>query len=101
MARPQTQSQPQPEKIREKITLTDPAVRVKTTLKNAIDYDQLTRTQQSRWQAGAFGSVEQKTIKGHQYYYLRWKDPETGKYRSTYLAKRWDKAMEKMQKLTA
>ncbi len=101
LVRPLTGQQQSLDLNRDKITLTDPAVRVRKTLKDAIDYSQLTPTQQSRWEAGTFGSIELKTIKGHQYYYLRWKDPETGKYRSTYLGKGWEKATAKMQKLTA
>jgi hypothetical protein len=31
---------------------------------------------------------------------LRWSDPETGKKRSTYLAKDWDKAIAKLHQLT-
>ena len=66
----------------------------------AIDYDKLTPTQQARWDAGMYGSIELKNIGIYNYYYLRWLDPQTKKYRSTYLAKEWDKAIAKMQKLT-
>jgi hypothetical protein len=89
-----------PELVREKITLTEPAVRVKKSLKQSIDYNRLTPTQQLRWDVGSYGSIELKTIKGHQYYYQRWYDPHTKKYRSTYLAKDWDKAIAKLKKLT-
>lgn len=85
---------------RANITLTAPAVRVRKSLKNAINYDLLTPTQQLRWDMGIYGSIELKTIKGNQYYYLRWKDPESNKYRSSYLGKTWDIAIVKMRKLT-
>ena len=81
-------------------TLTKPAVRVNKTLKQAIDPDKLSAMNQARWDAGLYGSIELKQIKGHQYYYLRWKDPETKKNRSTYLAKDWERAIAKLKKLT-
>jgi hypothetical protein len=65
-----------------------------------VDYDKLTPTQQAKWDVGIYGRIELKTIKGHQYYYLRWSDPETKKIRSTYLAKNWDSAIAKLRKLT-
>jgi hypothetical protein len=101
LARPQPPTQSRPEIVREQKTLTDPAVREQKTLKNAIDYESLTPTKQAQWDAGLFGHIEQKTIKGNLYYYLRWRDPQTNKLKSTYLAKKWDKAIAKMQKLTA
>jgi hypothetical protein len=85
---------------RGKTTLTAPAVRVRKSLQEAIDYDLLTPTQQLRWDMGMYGSIELKTIRGYQYYYLRWLDPESKKYRSNYLGKTWDKAIEKLRKLT-
>jgi hypothetical protein len=85
---------------RDKTTLTAPTVRVRKSLKQSIDYDALTPTQQLKWDMGMYGSIELKTIRGHQYYYSRWLDPESKKYRSTYLGKTWDKAIEKLRKLT-
>jgi hypothetical protein len=73
---------------------------VRKSLKESIDYAKLTASQQARWDAGLYGSIELKGIKGNYYFYLRWSDPETKKYRSTYLAKEWDKAILKLQKLT-
>ena len=54
-----------------------------------------------RLDAGLFGSIELKTIKGFQYYYLRWQDPANDKKRSTYLGKTWDKAKAKLAELVA
>ncbi|WP_310485717.1 hypothetical protein [Chamaesiphon sp. VAR_48_metabat_403] len=75
-------------------------VRVRKSLKESIDYAKLTATKQAAWDAGMYGSIEIKTIKGNDYLYLRWNDPETGKKRSTYLGKDWNTAIEKMKKLT-
>ena len=47
-----------------------------------------------------YGSIELKARGIYQYYYLRWLDPQTKKYRSTYLAKDWDVAISKLKKLT-
>jgi hypothetical protein len=49
---------------------------------------------------GMYGSIELKKIKGNYYFYLRWSDPDTGRKRSTYLAKEWDGAIAKLKKLT-
>jgi hypothetical protein len=85
---------------RAKTTLTAPAVRVRKSLQESIDYNFLTPTQQLRWDAGMYGSIELKTIRGYQYYYLRWLDPESKKYRSNYLGKTWERAIAKLRKLT-
>jgi hypothetical protein len=66
----------------------------------AIDYDKLTPTQQARWDAGMYGSIELKARGIYHYYYLRWLDPESKKYRSTYLARDWDVAISKLKQLT-
>lgn len=89
-----------PDRTRAKSSLTISKVRDIIPLKDAIDYDKLTPTQQMRWDAGMYGSIELKTIKGHQYYYLRWQEQTTGRKRSTYLAKTWNDAIEKLRKLT-
>jgi hypothetical protein len=96
---PETHRDP-PAQLRDKNTLTDATVRVKKSLKDSIDYAKLTPTQQAAWDAGMYGSIELKQIKGNYYYYSRWKDPATGKKRSTYLSKDWNKAIAKLQKLT-
>ena len=85
---------------RDKITPTGGNIGVKNTLIQAIDYDKLTPTQQARWDAGMFGSIELKARGIYYYYYLRWIDPQTRKLRSTYLAKEWEDAIAKMQELT-
>ena len=97
---PPTVHRDPPTQPRDFLTLNNPTVRVRKSLVEAIDYTKLTPNQQAKWDAGIYGSIEQKNIKGHQYFYLRWLDPETKKYRSTYLAKEWDKAILKLQKLT-
>jgi phage repressor protein C with HTH and peptisase S24 domain len=86
---------------RDKNPLTAPTVRGQKTLHESIDYAKLTASQQARWDAGLYGSIELKKIKTNYYFYLRWTDPETGAKRSSYLAKEWDKAIAKLQKLIA
>lgn len=86
---------------RDRFTPTTRAVGVNLSLHSAIDYDSLTPTQQAKWDAGLYGSIELKNRGIYQYYYLRWRDKNTGKYRSTYLAKHWDDAIAKLKKLTA
>ncbi|WP_309740085.1 hypothetical protein [Chamaesiphon sp. OTE_20_metabat_361] len=83
------------------MSLRESARRGKTSLRQAIDYDKLTPTNQAKWDLGMFGCIELKKIHGFDYYYLRWIDPKTKKRRSTYLAKDWDVAIAKLKKLTA
>jgi hypothetical protein len=90
---------PAPHRV--KSTLTAPAVRVKRTLYESVDYVKLTASQQARWDAGMYGSIELKGIRGNYYFYLRWLDPESRSYRSTYLSKDWDKAILKLKELTS
>jgi hypothetical protein len=97
---PPTVHRPPPNGDRDKITPTVRTVGVRKPLKDAIDYDRLTPTQQAKWDAGVYGSIELKNRGIYQYYYLRWRDPTTNKYRSTYLAKGWDEAIAKMRNLT-
>lgn len=78
------------------MTPTKPSVGVKLTLHQAIDYDQLTPTQQARWDLGLFGSIELKERRIYHYYYVRWTEPKTGTRRSTYLHKDYDIAMMKL-----
>ncbi len=97
---PPTVHRPPPQVVRAENTLTATTVRGKITLLEAINYDGLSPTKQAMWDLGMFGSIELKTIKGFQYYYLRWKDPKGNKNRSTYLGKNWDKAIAKLKTLT-
>jgi hypothetical protein len=73
---------------------------VNQSLKDAIDYDSLTPTQQAKWDAGLYGSIELKSRGIYQYYYLRWRDKNTDKYRSTYLGKTWGIAIDKLRAMT-
>lgn len=97
---PPTQHRPPPNIVREIPPLTTKKVRDVMSLYESVDYDKLTPTNQMRWDAGMYGSIELKTIKGYQYYYLRWQDPSDGRKRSTYLGKSWDNAIAKLKKLT-
>jgi len=71
----------------------------KLTLYQAIDYDKLTPSQQAKWDAGMYGSIELKPRGIYHYYYVRWTEPNTGKRRSTYLGKDWDIAIDKLNLL--
>jgi len=71
----------------------------KLTLHQAIDYDKLTPSQQAKWDAGMYGSIELKPRGIYHYYYVRWTEPNTGKRRSTYLGKDWDIAIDKLNLL--
>jgi hypothetical protein len=97
---PPTESRAVPMSHRVQKTLTDPTARVRKSLAQAIDYDTLTPSKQRGWDLGNYGSIELKNIKGHFYYYLRWREPKTNKNRSTYLGKDWDKAIAKLKELT-
>jgi hypothetical protein len=97
---PPTEHREPPNLVRDERTLTGKSVRVLSSLIEAIDYDKLSPTQQAKWDLGMFGRIELKTIKGFQYYYLRWYDPEDRRNRSTYLGKTWDKAIAKLKVLT-
>lgn len=66
----------------------------------AIDYEKLTPTQQSRWDAGMWGSIELKNDRGNQYYVTRWVDPNTGVKRSNRLGRTYDEAIAKLRLLT-
>ncbi len=89
-----------PHTAKDKIPPSLLGVGVNFTLKGAIDYDKLTPTQQAKWDFGMYGSIELKPRGIYHYYYLRWRDKTSGKYRSTYLAKDWDEAIAKLRRLT-
>jgi hypothetical protein len=66
----------------------------------AIDYDKLTPTEQARWDAGMWGSIQLKNDRGNQYYVTRWTDPDTGVKRSNRLGRTYDEAIAKLKLLT-
>lgn len=66
----------------------------------AIDYDKLTPTEQARWDAGMWGSIQLKNDRGNQYYVTRWTDPNTGVKRSNRLGRTYDEALAKLKLLT-
>ena len=65
----------------------------------AIDYDKLTPTEQARWDAGMWGSIQLKNDRGNQYYVTRWTDPNTGVKRSNRLGRTYDEALAKLKVL--
>ena len=82
------------EEVRVELPLIKPDVRVSLTLHQAIDYDKLTPTQQAKYDAGFFGSIELKPIGIYHYYYCRWTEPGTKIRRSNFLHKDWDEAIK-------
>jgi hypothetical protein len=79
---------------------TAPPVGGKLPLNKAICPEKLSASKQAAWEAGMYGSIQQKKVKGNYYFYIRWKDPHTGTKRSTYLGKEWNDAIAKLRKLT-
>ncbi len=65
----------------------------------AIDYDKLTPTEQAKWDAGMWGSIQLKNDRGNQYYVTRWVDPNTGVKRSTRLGRTYEEAIKKLRLL--
>lgn len=97
---PPTVNRPPPSKDRGILSLRKEPRGDTLPLRDVIDYDALTATQQMRIDNGTFGAIELKEIRpGQFYYYLRWKDPTNHKRRSTYLSKDYAKAKEKLRKL--
>lgn len=82
------------EEVRGDYPLKQPQKEILLTLHQAIDYDKLTPTQQLKYDAGLFGSIELKSIGIYHYYYCRWTEPESKKRRSTELGKNWDEAIK-------
>jgi hypothetical protein len=82
------------DEVRDNSPLNKSDVRVKLTLHQAIDYDKLTPTQQARYDAGFYGSIELKAIGIYHYYYCRWTEPGTKIRRSNFLHKDWDEAIK-------
>jgi hypothetical protein len=66
----------------------------------AIDYDKLTPTEQARWDAGMWGSIQLKNDRGNEYYVTRWVDPNTGVKRSNRLGRTYKEAIDKLRLLT-
>ncbi len=66
----------------------------------AIDYDKLTPTEQAKWDAGMWGSIQLKNDRGNEYYVTRWTDPNTGVKRSNRLGRTYDEAIAKLKLLT-
>ncbi len=76
------------------------ALRGNLPLHLAIDYDKLTPTQQAKWDAGMWGTIELKNDRGNQYYVTRWTDPTTGVRRSNRLGRTYTEAIAKLKLLT-
>ncbi len=97
---PPTQHREPPANIRDRMPPTARKVGGILSLTQSVDYDKLTPTQQLKWDNGMYGSIQLKTVKGHQYYYLRWTEVTTKIRRSKYLGKTWDLAIAELKRLT-
>jgi hypothetical protein len=96
---PPTQHREPPTPIRGKMSRMSEPVRDKLPLRECIDYDKLTPSDQARWDQGMYGAFSLKEDRGHQYYVLRWTDPRTGVRRSNCLGKDYDRAIARWRKL--
>jgi len=65
----------------------------------AIDYDKLTPTEQAKWDAGMWGSIQLKNDRGNEYYVTRWVDPNTGVKRSNRLCRTYADSIAKLKLL--
>lgn len=97
---PPTEHRTVPNNVGDKIPPTVRKVGGILSLAQSVDYDKLTPTQQLKWDAGMYGSIQLKTVKGYQYYYVRWRESNTGIQRSKYLGKTWDIAVANLKQLT-
>jgi hypothetical protein len=73
--------------------------REKLSLRESIDYDKLSPSEQAKWDAGIYGSIHLKSDRGYDYYVVRWVDPRTGSLRSNSLGKTFDAAKAKLKEM--
>jgi hypothetical protein len=96
---PPTQHRAPPTLERVNISQSPPTVGKKLPLRQSIDYDKLTANEQAKWDAGMYGSLHLKDVKGNQYYVVRWYDPRTKTLRSNSLGKDETEAIARWRKL--
>jgi hypothetical protein len=96
---PPTVNRLPPNLDKEKISRNKPPKREKLTLRESIDYDKLSPSEQAKWDAGIFGSIHLKEDRGRQYYVVRWVDPLTKTYRSNVLGKTYEQAKATLKKM--
>jgi hypothetical protein len=83
----------------DKISRTPRSKREKLSLKESVDYDKLTPSEQARWDVGIYGSIHLKEDRGRQYYVVRWVDPRTGCLRSNSIGKTFEEAKANLRKM--
>jgi hypothetical protein len=96
---PPTQHREPPQIQRGGITRKIDNLRGGLPLHLAIDYDKLTPTEQARWDAGMWGSIQLKNDRGNEYYVTRWTDPKTGVKRSNRLCRTYADSIAKLKLL--
>jgi hypothetical protein len=88
---------PQPE--RAKMSRKPPPVRDKLPLRQCVDYDKLTPSEQARWDQGMYGALSLKEDRGNEYYVVRWTDPRNGVRRSNAVGKDYETAIVRWRKM--
>jgi hypothetical protein len=96
---PPTQHREPPQPVGGKMSRTARPVRDKLPLRQCVDYDKLTPSEQARWDEGMYGAFSLKEDRGTQYYVLRWTDPRNGARRSNALGKDYKTAIARWKKL--
>jgi hypothetical protein len=96
---PPTQNRLPPNLPRDKISRKPRPKREKLSLRESIDYDQLSPSEQAKWDAGIYGSIQLKQDRGREYYVVRWVDPLTGSLRSNSLGKDYQQAKAKLKQM--
>jgi hypothetical protein len=96
---PPTENRLPPNQINENISRKPPPSGEKLTLRESIDYDKLSPSEQAKWDAGIYGSIHLKDDRGRQYYVVRWVDPKTKSLRSNKLGKTYQEAKATLKKM--
>jgi hypothetical protein len=97
--KPPTEHREVPERVGGNISRTNRHNREKLSLRESVDYDKLSPSEQAKWDAGIYGSIHLKEDRGYQYYVVRWVDPRTGSLRSNSLGKTYEAAKAKLKQM--
>jgi hypothetical protein len=84
---------------RVKISRKSRSVRDKLPIRQCVDYDKLSPSEQARWDEGMYGALTLKEDRGSQYYVVRWTDPRNGSRRSNSVGKTFADAKQNWRKL--
>jgi hypothetical protein len=74
-------------------------LRDKLPLRECVDYDKLTPSEQAKWDEGMFGALSLKNDRGREYYVIRWTDPRNGVRRTNTVGKTYAEAKKNWRKL--